>query len=177
LAAARGRHPASSRTGCGASKPSTDPAFVAELRYVVGLYLDPPAHRLVLSVDERSQIQALDRTQPGLPIKKAGAGTMTHDYVRHGTMTLFAVLNVLDGSVTRQYIAQHRQQKFIRFLNAVERPVPFGKLNHCSSVNAVTTFFDNRRHLQRGAFHSLVDRRGAINRYLAEHNQRPKPFV
>ena len=83
-------------------KLSTNPAFAAKLRDVVGLYLDPPAHSLVLSVDEKSQIQALDRTQPGLPIKKGRAGTMTHDYIRHGTTTLFAALNVLDGSVIGQ---------------------------------------------------------------------------
>src|SRR5215831_4390922 len=83
-------------------KLSQDPAFAAKLRDVVGLYLDPPAHSLVLSVDEKSQIQALDRTQPGLPIKKGRAGTMTHDYIRHGTTTLFAALNVLDGTVIGQ---------------------------------------------------------------------------
>ena len=97
-------------------KLSTDPAFAAKLRDVVGLYLDPPAHSLVLSVDEKSQIQALDRTQPGLPIKKGRAGTMTHDYIRHGTTTLFAALNVLDGSVIGQCMARHRHQEFIRFL-------------------------------------------------------------
>jgi len=79
-------------------KLSTDPRFVDKLRDVVGLYVDPPAHAVVLSVDEKSQIQALDRTQPGLPMKKGRAGTMTHDYKRHGTTTLFAALNVLDGT-------------------------------------------------------------------------------
>jgi hypothetical protein len=81
-------------------KLSQDPPFAAELRDVVGLYLDPPAHSLVLSVDEKSQIQALDRTQPGLPIKKGRPGTMTHDYIRHGTTTLFAALNVFEGTPT-----------------------------------------------------------------------------
>jgi hypothetical protein len=90
-------------------KLSTDPAFAAKLRDVVGLYLDPPAHSLVLSVDEKSQIQALDRTQPGLPLKKGRAGTMTHDYIRHGTTTLFAALNVLDGSVIGQCMARRPQ--------------------------------------------------------------------
>jgi transposase len=80
-------------------KLSTDPRFVAKLRDIVGLYVDPPAHAVVLSVDEKSQIQALDRTQPGLPLKPGRAGTMTHDYKRHGTTTLFAALNVLDGTV------------------------------------------------------------------------------
>src|SRR5665213_3565094 len=80
-------------------KLSTDPKFVAKLRDVVGLYVDPPAHAIVLSVDEKSQIQALDRTQPGLPLKQGRLGTMTHDYKRHGTTTLFAALNVLQGKV------------------------------------------------------------------------------
>ena len=80
-------------------KRSNDPAFAAKLEAIVGLYVDPPAHSLVLSLDEKSQIQALDRTQPGLPLKPGKAGTMTHDYKRHGTTTLFAALNVLDGTV------------------------------------------------------------------------------
>ena len=111
-------------------KLSQDPAFAAKLRDVVGLYLDPPAHSLVLSVDEKSQIQALDRTQPGLPMKKGRAGTMTHDYIRNGTTTLFAALNVLDGTVIGQCMARHRHQEFIRFLNRVEAAVPAGKLIH-----------------------------------------------
>ena len=111
-------------------KLSTDPAFAAKLRDVVGLYLDPPAHAVVLSVDEKSQIQALDRTQPGLPMKKGRAGTMTHDYKRNGTTTLFAALNVLDGTVIGQCMARHRHQELIRFLNRVEAAVPAGKLVH-----------------------------------------------
>ena len=111
-------------------KLSQDPAFAAKLRDVVGLYLDPPAHSLVLSVDEKSQIQALDRTQPGLPIKRGRAGTMTHDYIRNGTTTLFAALNVLDGSVIGHCMARHRHQEFIRFLNRIEAAVPAGKLIH-----------------------------------------------
>src|SRR4249919_3732064 len=79
-------------------KLSTDPKFAAKLKDIVGLYVDPPAHAVVLSVDEKSQIQALDRTQPGLPMKPGRAGTMTHDYKRHGTTTLFAALNILDGT-------------------------------------------------------------------------------
>ena len=80
-------------------KLSNDPVFAEKLTEIVGLYVDPPAHAVVLSIDEKSQIQALDRTQPGLPMKKSRAGTMTHDYKRHGTTTLFAALNVLDGTV------------------------------------------------------------------------------
>ena len=109
-------------------KLSQDPAFAAKLRDVVGLYLDPPAHSLVLSVDEKSQIQALDRTQPGLPIKKGRAGTMTHDYIRNGTTPLFAALNVLDGTIIGQCMARHRHQEFIRFLSRIEAAVPAGKL-------------------------------------------------
>jgi transposase len=111
-------------------KLSNDPKFIDKLRDVVGLYVDPPAHAIVLSVDEKSQIQALDRTQPGLPIKKGRAGTMTHDYKRHGTTTLFAALNVLDGSVIGRNMQRHRHQEFIRFLNAVEAEAPAGKVVH-----------------------------------------------
>src|SRR5271165_5980857 len=111
-------------------KLSQDPAFAAKLRDVVGLYLDPPAHSLVLLVDEKSQIQALDRTQPGLPMKPGRAGTMTHDYIRKGTTTLFAALNVLDGSVIGQCMPRHRHQEFIRFLNRIEAKVPKGKNIH-----------------------------------------------
>src|SRR3546814_1791339 len=92
-------------------KLSNDPQFVEKLRDVVGLYVDPPAHAVGLSVDEKSQIQALDRTQPGLPMKKGRAGTMTHDYKRHGTTTLFAALNVLDGMVIAQKMQQPPPRK------------------------------------------------------------------
>jgi hypothetical protein len=111
-------------------KLSKDPNFAAKLRDIVGLYVDPPAHAMVLSVDEQSQIQALDRTQPGLPLKKGRAGTMTHDYKRHGTPTLFAALNVLDGTVIGRNMQRHRHQEFIRFLNAAEAEVPAGKIVH-----------------------------------------------
>ena len=111
-------------------KLSNDPAFAAKVEDIVGLYVDPPAHAVVLSIDEKSQIQALDRTQPGLPMKKGRAGTMTHDYKRNGTTTLFAALNVLDGTVIGQCMQRHRHQEFIRFLNAIERTVPAGKLIH-----------------------------------------------
>jgi len=194
-----------------AFKLSRDPAFVAKLRDVVGLYVDPPAHAIVLSVDEKSQIQALDRTQPGLPMKRGRLGTMTHDYKRHGTTTLFAALNVLDGSVIGRNMARHRHQEFIRFLNAVNAEVPADKAVHvildnyaahkhpkvrawldrhprftfhftptsASWLNAVEGFFAKlfKRRLQRGVFHSLVDLQAAINRFLAEHNMQPKPFV
>src|SRR6516162_6775997 len=98
-------------------KLSRDRQFVAKLRDIVGLYVDPPAHAVVLSVDEKSQIQALDRTQPGLPMKTGRCATMTHDYKRHGTTTLFAALNVLEGKIIGRCMQRHRHQEFIRFLN------------------------------------------------------------
>ena len=111
-------------------KLSNDPAFADKVEDVVGLYVNPPAHAVVLSIDEKSQIQALDRTQPGLPMKPGRLGTMTHDYKRNGTTTLFAALNVLDGTVIGRNMQRHRHQDFIRFLNAVEREVPNGKDIH-----------------------------------------------
>jgi len=111
-------------------KLSNDPKFIEKLRDVVGLYVDPPAHAIVLSLDEKSQIQALDRTQPGLPLKKGRAGTMTHDYIRNGTTTLFAAMNILDGSVIGQNMQRHRHQELIRFLNAIDAKVAAGKMVH-----------------------------------------------
>jgi len=194
-----------------AFKLSTDPEFVTKLRDVVGLYLDPPAHAIVLSVDEKSQIQALDRTQPGLPMKKGRAGTLTHDYKRNGTTTLFAALNVLDGTVIGRCMQRHRHQEFIRFLNAIEAEVPAGKLVHvildnyaahkhpkvrswlarhprfvfhfvptsCSWLNAVEGYFAklSRRRLKRGVFHSIAELQTAINRFVAETNHDPMPFI
>ena len=119
-------------------KLSTDPRFVDKLRDIVGLYVDPPAHAVVLSVDEKSQIQALDRTQPGLPMKKGRTGTMTHDYKRHGTTTLFAALNILDGTVIGRNMQRHRHQEFIRFLNAIEAQVPARKAIHAIVDNYAT---------------------------------------
>ena len=119
-------------------KLSRDLQFAAKLHAIVGLYVEPPAHAVVPSVDEKSQIQALDRTQPGLPLKKGRCGTMTHDYKRHGTTTLFTALNVLDGSVIGRCMQRHRHQEFIRFLNAVEAEVPAGKLVHVVLDNYAT---------------------------------------
>ena len=105
-------------------KLSTDPAFVEKLTDVVGLYLNPPEKAVVLCVDEKSQIQALDRTQPGLPMKPGRRGTMTHDYKRHGTTTLFAALNVLTGKVIGQCHGRHRHQEFLKFLRRLDRAFP-----------------------------------------------------
>ena len=192
-------------------KLSNDKAFANKLRKIVGLYVDPPAHAVVLSVDEKSQIQALDRTQPGLPMKKGRLGTMTHDYIRNGTTTLFAALNVLEGKVIGRCMQRHRHQEFIRFLNAIEAEVPAGKIVHvivdnyathkhpkvkgwltrhprfvfhftptsCSWLNAVEGIFAKlpRRRLKRGVFRSLVELQAAINRFIAETNHAPKPFI
>jgi len=126
-------------------KLSNDPRFVEKLRDVVGLYVDPPAHAIVLSFDEKNQIQALDRTQPGLPMKKGRAGTMTHDYKRNGTTTLFF----------------HFTPTSCSWLNAVEGY--FAKLS--------------KQRLQRGVFRSVAELETAIDRFIEETNQAPKPFV
>ena len=192
-------------------KLSTDPQFIGKLRDIVGLYVDPPAHAVVLSVDEKSQIQALDRTQPGLPMKPGRAGTMTHDYKRNGTTTLFAALNVLDGTIIGRNMQHHRHQEFIRFLNAIEAQVPTRTEIHAivdnyathkhpkvrqwlarhprwtfhftptsaSWLNAVEGFFAKltRRRLKRGVYRSVVDLQIAINSFIAETNNDPKPFT
>jgi hypothetical protein len=131
-------------------KRSRDPGFAAKLADIVGLGacpraghrpdpgVDPPAHAVVLSLDEKSQIQALDRTQPGLPIKPGRCQTMTHDYKRHGTTTLFAALSVLDGTVIGRCMQRHRHSEFIRFLNGVERQVTAGKVIHTVLDNYAT---------------------------------------
>src|SRR5579859_5608398 len=105
-------------------KLSNDPQFIEKVRDIVGLYLNPPDRALVLCVDEKSQIQALDRTQPRLPMKKGRCGTMTHDYRRHGTTTLFAALSTLDGKVIGDCMPRHRHQEFIRFLEKIDAETP-----------------------------------------------------
>src|SRR5439155_8757629 len=105
-------------------KLSGDKRFVEKLYDVVGLYLSPPDKAVVLCVDEKSQIQALNRTQPGLPIKKGRCGTMTHDYKRNGTTTLFAALNVLEGTVIGECMPRHRHQEFLKFLRRLDREFP-----------------------------------------------------
>jgi len=105
-------------------KLSRDPKFLEKLTDVVGLYLNPPEKALVLCVDEKSQIQALDRTQPGLPLKKGRCGTMTHDYKRHGTTTLFAALEIAQGKVVGQCYARHRHQEFLKFVKRLDQEFP-----------------------------------------------------
>jgi len=107
-------------------KLSRDRQFVLQLHDIVGLYMNPPDKALVLCVDEKSQIQALDRTQPGLPMKKGRCGTQTHDYKRNGTTTLFAALSMLDGKVIGDCMPRHRHQEFIRFLKKIDNETPVG---------------------------------------------------
>ncbi len=192
-------------------KLSRDPEFVPKLRDIVGLYVDPPAHAIVLRVDEKWQIQALDRTQPGLPLKRGRCGTMTHDYKRNGTTTLFAALDVLEGKVIGRCMQRHRHQEFIRFLNAIEaRSRPARSSTSSSTITAATSIPRcgpgsnaipaspsisprtrrpgsmpsrasspklSKRRLKRGVFSSIVDLQAAINRFLAETNDNPKPFI
>jgi transposase len=192
-------------------KRSNDPAFAEKVEDIVGLYMDPPRHAVVLSLDEKSQIQALERTRPSRFVKPGRPETQTHDYVRHGTTTLFAALNLLEGTVLGRCMQRHRHDEFIRFLNTIEAEVPAGKLIHvildnyathkhpkvrawlarhprwtfhftptsASWMNAVEGFFSalTRRRLRRGRFSGIVDLQAAINRYIAEHNDTPKPFT
>ena len=122
-------------------KLSRDKRFVQKLCDVVGLYLNPPDKSLVLCVDEKSQIQALDRTQPGLPMKKGRCGTMTHDYKRNGTTTLFAALNMLDGTVIGDCMPRHRHQEFIRFLKRIDQETTAG-LN----LHLIVDNYGTRKH-------------------------------
>lgn len=119
-------------------KVSRDPKFVEKLEDIVGLYMDPPDRALVLCVDEKSQIQALDRTQPGLPMKPGRAGTMTHDYLRHGTTTLFTALNVVEGTVIAQCMPRHRHQEYLRFLRHIDHVVEQGMDIHVIVDNYAT---------------------------------------
>ena len=192
-------------------KVSGDPKFEEKLVDVVGLYLNPPENAIVLCADEKSSVQALDRTQASLPMTKGRGQTMTHDYKRNGTTSLFAAMNVLDGSVIGQCHPRHRHQEWLKFLKLIDSSVPAGRALHlvcdnyathkhakvqawaakhprfvfhftptsCSWLNAVETFFATltKRRLKRGVFRSVVDLQAAINRYLAEANHDPKPFV
>ena len=119
-------------------KLSNDPEFAQKLEAIVGLYLNPPEHAIVLCADEKSQIQALDRTQPGLPLKKGRCGTMTHDYKRNGTATLFAALNTLDGTVISMCDDQHRHQEWLKFLRVIDQVTPERKEIHLIADNYAT---------------------------------------
>jgi transposase len=119
-------------------KVSNDPEFAEKLEAIVGLYLNPPEHAIVLCADEKSQIQALDRTQPGLPIKKGRCGTMTHDYKRNGTATLFAAMNTLDGTVISMCDDRHRHQEWLKFLRVIDDVTPSGREIHLIADNYAT---------------------------------------
>ena len=119
-------------------KISRDPKFVEKLEDIVGLYMSPPEHALVLCCDEKSQVQALDRTQPGLPMKKGRAATMTHDYKRNGTTTLFAALNVLNGQVIGQCQQRHTHVEWLKFLRQIDRETPKDKTLHLIADNYAT---------------------------------------
>lgn len=192
-------------------KLSRDPKFLEKLTDVVGLYLNPPEKALVLCVDEKTQIQALDRTQPGLPLKKGRCGTMTHDYKRNGTTALFAALEIVQGKVVGQCYARHRHQEFLKFLNRLDREFPgeitlhlvmdnYGTHKHpkvqawlkrhprfvphfiptsSSWLNLVERWFGELtgKRVRRGTFISVADLINAIEEYVANWNQDPKPFV
>jgi len=119
-------------------KLSNDKRFEEKLEDIVGLYLSPPEHAIVLSCDEKSQIQALDRTQPGLPLKKGRCQTMTHDYKRNGTTSLFAAMNICDGNIIGTCMKKHRHQEWIRFLNLIKRNTPADKEIHIICDNYAT---------------------------------------
>ena len=132
-------------------KLSNDKRFVEKVQDIVGLYLDPPDKALVFSVDEKSQIQALDRTQPGLPMKKGRCGTMTHDYKRHGTTTLFAALDVATGKVIGQCMPRHRHQEWLKFLRRIDAETPKDLDLHLIADNYATHKHAGRPGLAQAA--------------------------
>lgn len=192
-------------------KISNDPAFAEKLEEVVGLYMNPPEHAVVFSTDEKSQIQALDRTQPSLPLRPGRPQTMTHDYKRNGTTTLFAALNVLDGQVIGMCKPRHTHREWLRFLKLLDAETPPGLQLHviadnyathkhpkvqrwlrrhprvhmhftptgASWLNMVERFLRDisTRRIRRGTFQSVPELVAAIQSYIAEHNQAPKPFI
>ena len=192
-------------------KLSNDAHFEDKLVDVVALYMNPPEGAVVLSVDEKSQIQALDRTQASLPMKPGRAGTMTHDYKRNGTTTLFAALNVLSGVILGKCLPRHRNGEFLTFLRLIDRSVEkglqvhlivdnYGTHNHpnvkawlakhprfhlhfvptsSSWLNMVERWFRDltTKRLKRGSFASVAELIAAIDAYIANHNDDPKPFV
>ena len=192
-------------------KLSNDPHFGEKLHDVVPLYLHPPEGAVVIAVDEKCQIQALDRTQPGLPWKKGRCGTMTHDYKRHGTTTLFAGMNVADGTVISTFMPTHNHRDWIRFLKLIHQRTPQDKDVHLildnysahktpevhawlakhtrfhlhftptssSWLNQVERFFGalTDKCVRRGVFHNVKELEQSIQRYIDEHNRKPKPYL
>src|SRR5216683_8278992 len=170
-----------------AFKLSRDPKFLEKMTDVVGLYLNPPQQALVLCVDEKSQIQALDRTQPGLPIKKGRCGTMTHDYKRNGTTTLFAALETLQGKVVGDVplhlimdnYGTHKHAKVKAWLKRHPRFVSHFVPTSSSWMNLVERWFghlDNKA-IRRGVFLSVADLQASIRAFLQAWNENPQPFV
>jgi transposase len=189
---------------------SNDPYFVDKVRDVVGLYLDPPANALVLCVDEKTQVQALERSQPVLPMRPGQPERRTHDYYRHGTLSLFAALEVATGRIISATKPKHRSSEFLAFLRKVEKEVPAGLEihavldnyathktdavekwlrkhprwhmhfipTHSSWLNQVERFFAKitNERIRRGVFRSVGELQKAIESYIANHNQAPKPF-
>lgn len=192
-------------------KISNDKLFAEKLDAIVGLYLNPPEHAIVLCVDEKSQIQALDRTQPGLPIKKGRAETMTHDYKRYGTTTLFAAMNTASGKVISLCQQRHRHQEWLKFLRLIDDATPAGKQIYLiadnyathkhekvqrwlkrhprfhvhftptssSWLNMVERFFRDltENRLRRGVFRSVLELIQALDDFVDQHNENPKPFI
>ena len=188
-------------------KVSNDPHFTEKLTGIVGLYLNPPERAIVLCCDEKSQIQALDRTQPGLPLKRGRGATMTHDYKRNGTTTLFAALNAANGQVISLCQQRHRHQEWLRFLKLINEATPpdhdlhliidnYATHKHpvvqrwlarhprftptsSSWLNMVERFFRDitENRLRRGVFSSVRDLITAIDEYVVAHNETPKPFI
>lgn len=179
-------------------KVSRDPKFVEKLEDIVGLYMSPPEHALVLCCDEKSQVQVLDRTQPGLPLKKGRAETLAHDYKRNGTTTLFAAMSTLDGKVISRCAQRHRHTEWLDFLRQIDRETPKDKELHLVCDNYAThkhpkvkAWLDKhpRFHIHftptsaswlnmaERFFRSVPELISAIEEYVAVHNQNPKPFV
>jgi transposase len=163
-------------------KVSNDPQFAEKRDAIVGRYLNPPEHALVLSVDEKSKIQALDRTQPGLPMKKGRGTTLTHDYKRNGTTTLFAALDTATGEVYGLCQQRHRHQEWLRFLRSPLKhrrlPVRFTPTS-ASWLNMIERFFRDltANQIRRGAFQDLEQLITDIGNYIDHHNSNPKPFI
>lgn len=192
-------------------KVSNDPHFAEKLEAVVGLYLSPPEHAIVLCIDEKSQVQALDRTQPGLPLKRGRAETMTHDYKRYGTTTLFAAMDAATGRVISLCQQRHRHQEWLKFLRLIDEATPADRQIHliadnyathkhgkvqqwlrrhprfhvhftptsASWLNMVERFFRDltENRLKRGVFRSVLELIEALDGYVDNHNEEPKPFI
>jgi len=164
---------------------SNDPLLVDKVRDIIGLYLNPPHHALVLCVDEKSQIQALSRSQPILPMLPGQVERRTHDYKRHGTTSLFAALDIATGAVIGKCWPRHRAVEFRKFLNQIDRAVPAELAVHLLLLrtvpwlNQVERWFAllSQRQIKRGSHYSVRELESAILEFIDVHNEQPKPFV